>query len=459
MKRAAQIFALAGLALLLAYSFAGNSSSNREALRFLMEPDSSGVWADITSRFNRQFPGRPIEMVQGPPETGTREDMYATAFLGGESAYDIVYADTIWIPKFAAAGWLADLTDRITQDQRANMLPADFTAGTYQGKLYRLPVSPDAGMLYYRADLIEEPPQTFDDLDRIAATVTAQDQIPWGFVWQGKQYEGLVCDFLEVLWGYGGDWIDSDTREVRIDEPASIQAIEFLKRTIGTISPPAVTTYTEEESRAIFFTNNAAFLRNWTYVWQLAKQSDTAIRDEIAVAPMVHAPGQSSYATLGGTGFAISAFTADPDRAWQFIAFATNEENQRLLQERRGRIPARRNLIPPQFLPILEDARPRPMIPEYAAASDILQYWLSAALVGEVDPETAMRETARETRALLGPPLTAEQRTGALARPGAPLPDNDAARRHSLDLALRARDPAAGTGGDLSHPADPPAEL
>ena len=417
MKRAAKIFAFAGLALLLAYSFLGGSSSNQDALRFLMEPDTSGVWADITARFNRQFPGRPIEMVEGPPATGTREDMYATAFLGGESAYDIVYADTIWIPKFAAAGWLADLSGRITEEQRASMLPADFTAGTYQGKLYRLPVSPDAGMLYYRADLIDDPPQTFADLERIAREDMGQDGIPWGFVWQGKQYEGLVCDFLEVLWGYGGDWIDSDTREVLIDSPESIQAIDFLKGTIGTISPPAVTTYTEEESRAIFFNNNSAFLRNWTYVWQLAKQSGTAIRDEIAVVPMVHAPGESSYATLGGTGFAISAFTYDPDRAWQFIEFATNEENQRLLQQRRGRIPARRNLIPPQFLPILEDARPRPMIPEYAAASDILQRWLSSALVGEVDPETAMREAARETRALLGPPLTAqEQSQGALAQ-------------------------------------------
>ena len=102
----------------------------------------------------------------------------------------------------------------------------------------------------------------------------------WGFLWQGKQYEGLVTAFLEVLWGYGGDWIDAGTREVRIDSPEAIQAIEFLKNTIGTVSPPAVTTYVEEDTRNIFQNGRAVFMRNWPYVWTLIQQSGGEMKDQ-----------------------------------------------------------------------------------------------------------------------------------------------------------------------------------
>jgi multiple sugar transport system substrate-binding protein len=117
---------------------------------------------------------------------------------------------------------------------------------------------------------------------------------------------------------------------------------------------------------------------------------------------MVHSPGQASAATLGGWGFGISTYSRDPERAWQFVEFLSRAEQLRQVQQRQGRIPARRSLIPAEMRPILESARPRPAIPEYAQASDILQRWLSSALTGRVTPEQAMREAARETSVLLG---------------------------------------------------------
>ncbi|MGH9673092.1 MAG: extracellular solute-binding protein, partial [Bryobacteraceae bacterium] len=125
------------------------------------------------------------------------------------------------------------------------------------------------------------------------------------------------------------------------------------------------------------------------------------IKDKVGMAPMVHAPGQSSSATLGGWGFAISRYCPDPERAWQFVAFMTRPEQLRQVQQRQGRIPSRRGLIPREFLPVLLSARMRPAIPEYARASDILQRWLSSALAGKSTPETALREAAEETRRLL----------------------------------------------------------
>ena len=370
-------------------------------LSMLMEPDGTGVWRDLISRFQDLHPGIRVRLIEGPPATNTREDMYSTSFLSGSVAYDVVYCDVIWVPKFAAAGWLLDLTGRLSPEDVADYLPADFRAGSYRDRLYRIPAFTDAGVLYYRKDLVPHPPQTFDDLVLLSKQHMTNDRVGW--LWQGKQYEGLVTVYLEILWGFGGDWINAETREVLIDRPEALQALEFLKGTIDTISPPAVTTYAEEETRSLFQNGRSVFLRNWPYVWTLMKESPLRVENRVGVAPMVRAPGRDSAATLGGWGFAISRFTRNPDAAWEFVKFLTQREQLRQVQSRMGVIPARRSLVPPEFASIFESARMRPPIPEYAQASDILQRWLSSALTGRIDPDDALREAARETRSLLSP--------------------------------------------------------
>lgn len=369
-------------------------------LSMLMEPDGAGVWKELTDDFQAQHPEVRVQLIEGPPATNTREDMYTTSFLSGAAGYDIVFCDVIWVPKFAAAGWLLDLTDRISPSDTMDFLPADLRAGSYQDRLYRIPAFTDAGILYYRKDLVAQPPVTFDDLMRKATEFKTADRS--GFLWQGKQFEGLVTVYLEVLWGFGGDWIDAETREVLLDRPEAVRALEFLKSTIGTISPQAVTTYAEEETRNLFQNGRSVFLRNWPYVWTLLAESSLRREDRVGMTPLVHAPGHKSAATLGGWGFAISRFTGNPDAAWQLVNFLTRPEQMIKMQSRLGRIPARKTLVPAEFQPILESARMRPPIPEYAPASDILQRWLSGALTGRTSPEEALNNAARETRSLLG---------------------------------------------------------
>ena len=153
----------------------------------LMEPDGTGLWQAIIKDFQVLHPDIRVQLVEGPAPTDTREDMYSVSFLSGAAAYDIVYCDVIWTPKFAAAGWLLDLTDRASERDTADFLPADLHAGTYRGRLYRIPAFADAGVLYYRKDLVHSPPETFDELEQLSRTFQSSDRS--GFLWQGKQYE------------------------------------------------------------------------------------------------------------------------------------------------------------------------------------------------------------------------------------------------------------------------------
>ncbi len=364
----------------------------------LMEPDGTGIWRKLIAEFHNGNPDTRIRLVEGPPATNAREDLYSTSFLSGESSFDLVYCDVIWVAKFAASGWLLDLTSRLSREDRDDFLQMDLQAGTFRGRLYRVPAFTDAGVLYYRKDLVPVPPRTFDELARKSGELQTKER--WGFLWQGKQYEGLVTAFLEILWGYGGDWIDPETGQVYIDSPQAAAALRFLKSTIGAISPPGVTGYIEEDTRLLFQSGRAVFLRNWPYVWTLMHRSKAPVADKVAYTTMPHAPGRSSAATLGGWGFAISSFCRDPEGAWKFIEFITRPAQLTQVQQTMGRIPSRKSLMPPEFLAVSDSVRMRPPIAQYAQASDILQRWVSAALTGRVDCDAALKEAARETRLL-----------------------------------------------------------
>ncbi len=390
-------------------------SQQRVTITLLIQALEAAQWTSLIQEFEAKNPDVHLELIEGPNATNLVEDLYTSAFLLGNSPYDLVYMDIIWAPKFAAAGWLMDLSERISQKELGEFLTADVNGGRYQGKLYRIPLRSDAGMLYYRKDLLEQggyqPPETFDQLMQISQALQKQKLARWGYLWQGRQYEGLAAMFVEVLEGYGGFWVNPQTQEVGLAQPEALQAVEFLRSTVGEgISPSGVTTYGEDETRLLFQNGDAVFLRNWPYVVGLAAKSP--IQGKFGIKPMVHAPGDKSGACLGGWGLGISRMSKHPDEAWRVIQFLASESAERKFILATGYVPSRRSLFNdpeivakyshyPKLLEVIEKAVLRPPIAQYAQASDILQRYLSAALTGRMRPEKAMKAAADETRRLL----------------------------------------------------------
>lgn len=380
-------------------------------------PDAQPWRQGLIRDFEADNPGIRLNLVEGPNATNLLEDLYTSSFILGESPYDLINMDVIWTSKFAAAGWLLDLSDRLTKQELAAFSPKDLEGGRYEGKLYRIPVRSDAGVFYYRKDLLEQagfqPPETFADLLKISKSLKEQGKVNWGYLWQGRQYEGAAAMFVEVLEGFGGFWVKPDTLEVGLDKQETVRAIAFLKDTIKEgISPPGVTTYIEEDTRRIFQSGQAAFLRSWPYVWPLSNAEDSPLKGKIGIKPMVATPGNNGGGCLGGWGLGIAKFSKHSKEAWKAIQFFTSEEAQRQFILNAGFVPSRRSLFTdsqivskyphyPELLKIADKAVLRPPIAQYAQASDILQRYLSAALTNRMTPESAMQAAASETRRLL----------------------------------------------------------
>lgn len=406
------------LLVMLAVLAGCRAAPSKTTLKMLIDPDTTGGWKEIPRLFETAHPDIGLQLVEGPPSTNTREEMYTSAFLSGSSAYDVVWMDVIWTPKFAAAGWLKPLDQWVTPAQlMKDHYEAAVNASVYQGHVYRVPVTSGGGVLYYRKDLLEQggfkPPQTWTELVTIAKKLQRPPE-RWGFVFQGQQYEGLICAFLEVLWGAGGDVVAPDG-QVLIDRPEAVAALQWLVDAIYVekIVPEAVTTYQEEECRLLFEQGHAVFMRNWPYVWTSAQKEGSPVKGKIGLVPMVHRPGNfRSASTLGGWGVGISKFSKHPEEAWKFVTFLSGTEVQKLMHLKMGGQPSRTALYRDtevlatapfyrELFSVFEGARPRPVHPRYAKISDILAASLSQALVRQQTPQAALRQAAQDIRRLL----------------------------------------------------------
>ena len=384
-------------------------------LKLLMTAPDAPSWSKIIAKaFEAQNPGIKLQIVEGPNATNLVENLYTTSFLLGESPYDLVMMDVIWTPKFAAAGWLKDLTNEFSPQELAAFSSADVNGGKFQNKLYRIPTRSDAGVLYYRKDLLEKngfgTPQNLEEMTRVAKTLQDKKQVRWGYLWQGQQYEGAAAMFVEILQGFGGFWVNPDSLEVGLDRPEAIQAVDFLKGTIAQgISPPGVTTYMEEDTRRIFQAGDAAFLRSWPYVWPLANADNSPVKGKVGIIPLMGSAGQAGGSCLGGWGLGIARSTRHEKEALRVLRFLSNLEAQKQFILEGGYVPSVRRLFSdravlakyphyPQILKVVDKAVLRPPIAQYAQVSDILQRYLSAALTSQRSTEDAMKQAAAETR-------------------------------------------------------------
>ncbi len=287
------------------------------------------------ARFNELCPNITVERNESSASVTDLIAFYLTAFEAESSDLDVIRVDVIWPGQLAEH--LIDLSESAPQEHIDAQLPALIDNDTIDGRLVALPLRIGFGMLYYRPDLLEKygyeaPPATWDELEEMAAAIQAGERAEgndefWGFTWQGNAYEGLTCDALEWHVAATGDnFLQSDgTISALSDEAVSIyqQAASW----VGTISPPGVVSYQEEDARAVWHAGNAAFMRNWPYAYVLSGNSEDIPAFDVAPLP-AGASGEGA-STLGGWHIGVSKYSEHPEAATAFAIYMTSVENQK----------------------------------------------------------------------------------------------------------------------------------
>jgi trehalose/maltose transport system substrate-binding protein len=247
----------------------------------------------------------------------------------------------------------------------------------------------------------------------MANKVKQDEGIPNGFVFQGAEYEGGVCNGLEYIWSHGGDVLDpNDPSKVIIDSPGSAAGLATWRSMVESgAAPEAVLQYQEDESHSSFLNDEAVFIRNWPYMYALAGSSDfPKVKQEqvgITAIPVAEEGGQS-YSTLGGWSFLINAASDKQDQAWEFIKFMTAPEQLIFNAKSGSKLPTRQSLYDePEVLnnvpvarlgkeAIIQNSTSRPVSPFYSDVSLELAAGFNAALSGNSSPEEAVKTLQEE---------------------------------------------------------------
>jgi trehalose/maltose transport system substrate-binding protein len=281
--------------------------------------------------------GVPVEVFSSPNDSNDRLALYQQLLGAKSSDIDIYQIDVVW-PGILSRN-LLDLSPYVDAKETAAHIAGAVANNRVDGKLVAMPWFTDGGVLYYRADLLKKHgftvPTTWEEMGKTAKAVMDKERAAgnadiWGFVYQGRAYEGLTCNALEWVASFGGGTVVSPDGKIVINNPKAIKAIDLISSWTGAIVPRGVLSYSEEEARGAFQSGKAVFMRNWPYAWALLNSDGSAVKGKVAMAPLPSGEAKGPRAaTLGGWSLAVSAYSKFPKEAEDLVRYLTSAEEQK----------------------------------------------------------------------------------------------------------------------------------
>lgn len=375
-------------------------SSARGPITFVTGKDNSNVWAPTIAKWNAAHPNEQVTLKEQSDQADQQHDDIVQHMQAKDPSYDIVTVDVVWTAEFAAKGWLTPLKDQFALDT-TKLLKPTVTAATYNNTLYAAPFASDGGLLYYRKDLVPTPPKTLDEMWGMCS-IAKQKNIGC-YAGQFSKYEGLTVNAAEAINTAGGKIVD-DQGKPTVDSPESVKGLQELADHYknGDIPKEAIT-YQEEQGRQSFEAGKLLFLRNWPYVYNLAKtDGSSVVKDKFGVAPLpgLTGPGASS---LGGHSEGISTYSKYKATDFDFLKFIEEDAQQKFFMEQGSLAPVVASMYDDQtliakapYLPTLktsiENAVPRPVTPFYPAVTTAIQDNAYAAIKGDKTADQAIKD-------------------------------------------------------------------
>ncbi|MBO8126360.1 MAG: ABC transporter substrate-binding protein [Firmicutes bacterium] len=408
------------LALVLSLSMGMALSASAKTIRFLtmqqagMTPEEFDA---AIAEFEKTHPD--IEVEANYVSYDSLHSKLVTSISGFNPAYDVVLVDDIWFPQFAKAGWLLDVTDRITPEMKEDIYEAAWPIVTYKGRQYGLPYLLDQMYFYYNEEMLKKagfdaPPTTWEELVEQAKVLKEKGIVEYPIVWSWGQIEALICTWVPLLYGNGGEFFTEDGKPV-FNSPEGVEALTWMVDTLKSgISNPASITYGEEDVRSTFSQGKAAFAVNWIYMYNMTNdpaESNVVGKTRISLMPAFEGSGVKSATINGSMGFAVTARSKYKEEAWELVKFLVSKQIQKkysdhitpiwksLAQDETLR--AKQPVTLPAFDAQFPYAHVRPKVPEYLEVSKIVQLAIHKALAGEKTPQQALDDAVAEINKIL----------------------------------------------------------
>lgn len=350
---------------------------------------------NITKEFEKNNPNIKIKATFAPYEA-LEQKIQTSAKSGG---YDVVVIDAPWTAKFAKAGFVKDVSEKLKSEEESDIFTGAIDSVSYDGKLYGMPWLNDTKFLFYNKEILEKagiqnPPTNFEELKEQAEIIRDKKLVPYPIVWSWSQAEALVCDVTALTSSFGGKMI-ADNGEPTLNDPKNIEALSFMTDTLNEkLTDPKSTEYLEEDVRGVFSSGKSAFALNWTYMFNMANdEKESSIAGKVGIAPI-------PMSVNGGMGLSVTSGSKHADEAWEYIQYLSSKEIQK--NYAKNALPIWKSLYEEQEV---IDTNPevvaaskiqyaqlenRPRVPWYGELSNEIQVEVQKNLLGKQTPEETM---------------------------------------------------------------------
>jgi multiple sugar transport system substrate-binding protein len=397
------IAAATAVGLSAAVAACGGSSGGPLTLKFYSPLDPGGTNVKAAKECSQQSGGKyNIELVPLANSADASRELLVRRLAAHDSDIDMMNMDTIWTSEFAAAGWLREFKGAEKADALDDVLGGPAQSVLYKNKVYGIPLNTNAQLLWYRKDLVPNPPKTWDEMIAAAKKLPAKEGL---IEEQGNHYEGYVVWFNNLVASAGGSIVDQQGHPT-LGAPA-VKAASIIKAVVDSgRADPSLATFQEDQGKIAFATGKAAFLLNWPYVYAFTRDAakTSPISKKVfqnmgwARWPAVY-PDKPSRVSIGGANIGVSIYGRNPaysakaalcmtQRKWQ-DAEAINEGLPPVMNASYDDPKVRESYPFADLLrEQLKDAVPRPETPTYADVTLAVQDTLHPP--AKIDPQAAI---------------------------------------------------------------------
>ncbi|PIU63235.1 MAG: hypothetical protein COS84_09860 [Armatimonadetes bacterium CG07_land_8_20_14_0_80_40_9] len=372
--------------------------------------DIARAWRRLYTTFEKKYPQIEITVEMMPALEAFKTKLLMAAATG--NAPDVATVDSYWVPKFYDLGYLQPLGEFWSKEDQKDFFPFCIQGTSKGEKIYALWYGTDLRCLYYRTDLIPQPPKDWEELIKTAKKVTTKKV--WGFGFPAGRNEGTLCCLLPYLWGQGGRLVDEKGAPV-FNQGKNKKALIFILNAYSDlvnkekVSPPDVVLSDGEsyvEPRV--YAGGYAMFNGGSWQINTIRNFSPEVANLWKVTDLPMPKGAKHSTTVGGFTYAI--FSKDKEKksaAWKFIQHISSTSAQVMLNKAGGGLPTRKSAYKADpyfskdpyyqaFMKMLEYGRPRPGVPLYFNISEQIQLAVGEVVSGGKTAQEALDKASKK---------------------------------------------------------------
>ena len=377
---------------------------------------------------------------EGYPEDTARQKTMLD-LSSGTGQYDIITTGVWAMATYAGAGYLEPLDDWMATKadpvffSTDDYLPASMEGGSYEGKVYSLPLYTFGGALVYNKALFEEygvkVPETIEELEEAAEKLTLDTDGDgktdvYGITMRARRGEEPTIDVTGMSWAFGGSWFEGNAHTAdaikankarpTLNTPEFIAGYEEYAKLLQNWGPPESANWGWEECMGALAQGKAAMHLAASSAYWFTRQTATIDPEDISIAPSPMGPGGHRMMNFFDMALSINADSKNKDQAWLALQFITSNDVQKAQASAGITAIPRISLIMSdelkalypeedleEVLASIEAAEPEymPKIPEYVELADILGTAASEVVAGTKTAEEALNEAQEQINQIM----------------------------------------------------------